>query len=170
MEETENETLGMTKPFFVGTSVWTCVDTTDCATVCVLIFPRAPDLCSLLCQGFLAKIRICLLSWLQSGVSFVWRKLCGCWGKASWVLSPSQDILSPSLWYNIKTTYYTTAPALLFKLVLLMRQLLHIPLFLPMLLFSFSVSSCQCHMVGGEIQNTHTSYKICWWNDSVSET
>lgn len=101
------------KAFFRGSLFnWPRVDTAGYATVSVLIFPRAPELCgSLLCQDFLAKILICLPSRLQSGFPFVWLTPCGCyWGKASWVLSPFQDILSPSLWYSIKTTHYTAAP------------------------------------------------------------
>lgn len=44
---------------------------------------------------------------IEAEFSFVWLAPCGCRGKASWVLSLFQDILIPSLWYSIKTTYYT---------------------------------------------------------------
>lgn len=70
------------KAFFRGSLFnWPHVDTAGHATVSVLIFPRAPELCgSLLCQDFLAEILICLPSRL-SVFSFVWLAPCGCWGK-----------------------------------------------------------------------------------------
>lgn len=95
--------------FFVG-ACSTDLMLTPCYCQCAY-FLKGLALCgSLLCQGFLAKILICPPSRLQSSFSFVWLELCGHWEKASCVLSPFQDILSPSLWYSIKTTHYTAAP------------------------------------------------------------
>lgn len=52
-----------------------------CATVSLLIFPRAPVLRrSLLRQDFLAQILICLPSRLRRALSFVWLAPHGCWG------------------------------------------------------------------------------------------
>lgn len=47
-------------------------------------FPKSHKLCgSLLCQGFLSEILICLPSRLWSGFSFVCYELCSRWGNAS---------------------------------------------------------------------------------------
>lgn len=100
--------------FFRGSLFnWPHVDTAGYATVGALIFPRAPELCgSLLCQGFLAKILICLPSRLQSGFSFVWPAPCGCRGKASWGIISIAGYSQPFLviQYQNNTLYSCTPP------------------------------------------------------------
>ena len=102
------------KAFFRGSLfIWPHVDTASYATVSALIFPRAPELCgSLLCQGFLAKILICLPSRLQSGFSFVWLAPCGCWGKGFLGIISIPGYSQPFLviQYQNNTLYSCTPP------------------------------------------------------------
>lgn len=135
-------------------------------------FLKGPELCgSLLCQGFLAKILICLPSRLQSGFSFVWLEPCGHWGKASWVLSPFQDILSLSLRYSIKTTHYTAAPRPLPQ-ISAADATTPAPLDLNSQFLSHHSPWCIFSIFFREdIWNTALTWsQACWWNDRVGET
>lgn len=113
---------------------WEPLQLTSCwhrglyATVSVLIFPRAHELCgSLLCQGFLAKILICLPSRLQPGCSFVWTRTVRTLGKGFLGIISIPGYSQPFLVIQYQNnTLYSCTPPCSSKSTLLMRLLLHL--------------------------------------------
>lgn len=152
--------------FFRGSLfTWPHVDTKGHATASMLIFPGGQS-CVMLCFVRTFWSRYWSVFHQDCSQGFVWLAPPGCWGKASWVLSPFQDILIPSLWYSIKTTHYRAAtrpvPQVrtadetisaplksLFSLPIATIPLVHI--------FTMFFTALQCPTVREDSRNTHSS-------------